>query len=67
MSQQKRIREYLESGKVLTRLIADDLLGAKEAPARISELRAKGYDIKTKMVSVTNRYGEKIRVAEWSI
>ena len=67
MSQKQRIKDYLESGKVLTRLIADDLLGAKEAPARISELRAKGYPIKTKMVSVKNRYGEKIRVAEWSL
>jgi hypothetical protein len=67
MSQIKRIKAYLESGRVLTRLIADDLLGSKESPARISELRAKGYPIKTKMVTVKNRYGEKIRVAEWSL
>ena len=64
-TQCERILEYLKSGKALTRTASWRLLGVIEAPARISELRAKGYDIKTKMVSVKNRYNESIRVAQW--
>lgn len=64
-SQQQRIRAYLDSGRVLTRLNAWDELGILEAPARISELRATGYLIFTAMVEVKNRYGESVRVAEW--
>lgn len=67
MTQQQRIKEYLESGKTLTRLNAWDKLGSLECPARISELRAQGMDIKTKMITVTNRYGEKVRIAKWSL
>lgn len=67
MTQKQRIKDYLESGKVLTRLNSWDELGILEAPARITELRQDGLQVKTKMVSVTNRYGEKVRVAQWSI
>lgn len=64
-TQQERIRAYLDSGKVLTRLNAWSELGILEAPARISELRSTNYPIVTKMINVTNRYGELVRVAEW--
>lgn len=67
MNQKQRIKEYLDSGKILTRLNSWSELGILECPARISELRAEGHNIKTKMISVTNRYNEKVRVAEWSI
>lgn len=42
-------------------------LGILEAPARISELKAQGHDIKTQMIEVKNRYGEPVRIAEWSM
>lgn len=67
MTQKERIKEYLESGKILTRLNSWDELGILEAPARVTELRQDGVPIKTKMISVTNRYGERTRVAQWSI
>ena len=67
MTQHQRILDHLEAGNKLTRLQAWDLLGVLEAPARISELRAKGYIIITKMISVMNRYGEKVSIAEWSM
>jgi len=67
MSQSKRILEYLESGNKLSRLNAWNQLGVLESPARISELRAKGYEIKTEMITVANRFGEKVKIAEWSI
>jgi len=67
MTQQERILEYLQEGKVLSRLNAWDNLGILEAPARISELRSKGYGIQTRFRTVLNRYGEQVRIAEWSL
>lgn len=65
MTQKQRLRDYLESGQPLRRLDAWDKLGIIEAPARITELRQEGMDIATTMITVTNRYGEKVRIAEW--
>jgi len=67
MSQQDRILNYLKAGRKLTRLNAWDELGILEAPARISELRAQGHQIKTRMFPVNNRYGEIVKIAEWSL
>ena len=67
MSQKKRILDYLKAGKVLTRLNSWDALGVIEAPARICELRQEGHDIDTQMITVTNRYGENVRVAKWTM
>ena len=66
-SQKSRILDYLKSGKILTRLNSWETLGVLEAPARISELRQDGYAIRTDMVTVTNRYGEDVRIAKWSL
>ena len=67
MTQQERILKYLSGGQTLTRLNAWDELGILEAPARISELRAKGHKIKSKFVPVKNRYGDKVAIAEWTM
>jgi len=67
MSQQKRILNYLEQGKTLTRLNSWDELGILEAPARISELRAEGHHIHTEMITIRNKYGEKVRIAKWTL
>lgn len=64
-SQKDRIKSYLDSGLTLTRLNAWSELGILECPARISELRSEGYPVSTKMITVQNRYGESVRVAEW--
>lgn len=64
-SQKDRIRNYLDSGQTLTRLNAWSELGILECPARISELRSEGYPVSTTMITVLNRYGEAVRVAEW--
>lgn len=64
-TQHQRIKDYLDSGKILTRLNAWEELGILEAPARISELQ-KEYPIKTTMISVNNRYGKPVRIAQWS-
>ena len=67
MSQRDRILDWLKSGKTLNRLNSWDQLGVIEAPARISELRAAGHVIETKMVTVRNRYGEDVRIALWTM
>jgi hypothetical protein len=67
MTQQERILEYLKEGKTLTRLNAWDQLGILEAPARISELRNKGHNIQTGFKTILNRYGEKVKIAEWRL
>lgn len=67
MSQNDRILDYLRSGRRLTRINSWQELGVIEAPARISELRAQGYPIRTEMVEVMNRYGERVRVARWHL
>ena len=66
-NQKERILEHLKSGKTLTRLNSFELLGVIETPARISELRAKGHDIQTTMITVKNRFGENVRIAKWSM
>jgi hypothetical protein len=67
MTQRERILDYLSEGKELTRLNCWDQLGILEAPARISELRSQGHLIVTEMIEVTNRYGEPVKVAKWSM
>jgi len=66
-SQADRLLEYLQTGRKLMRLKAWDELGILEAPARISELRRQGHLIKTKMITVQNRFGDDVRIAEWSL
>ena len=53
------------TGKAISRLEGWDKLGIIELPARVTELKQEGYDIQTTMKTVTNRYGEKVRVAVW--
>ena len=65
--QRERILDYLKNGNSLMRLEAWEKLGVVEAPARISEIRALGHKVKTTMITVNNKYGERVRVAKWSI
>ena len=67
LTQKDRILQYLRTGQSLTRLAAWDALGVLEAPARVSELRRDGHSIITTMITVTNRFGEKVKIARWAI
>lgn len=66
MTQLKRLKKHLESGKDITRLQGWDM-GIIELPARICELRDQGMSIQTTIKTVTNRYGEQVRIAVWSL
>lgn len=67
LSQRERVLAYLVSGKTLSRLNAWEELGILECPSRISELRAEGHEIKTERREITNRYGEKVKIAFWTM
>jgi hypothetical protein len=67
LTQKQRVLKYLQDGNVLTRLDGWDKLGVTESPARVSELRQDGHNITTLMVPVLNRYGERVRVAQWRL
>lgn len=63
ISQCKMIKAWLEDGKVFTTLEAIPLFGCIRAGARICDLRNKGMNIKTTMITLPN--GK--RVAEYSL
>ena len=65
-SQKERIKDYLNSGKSLTRLDAFNKIGTMKLPERVSELIDLGYPIKKEWVKVNNRFGETIRVMKYS-
>ena len=67
-SQKRRILEYLKQGKTLTNREAQRLFECDRAPARIKELRAVGYPIKTEMITVNSgkrigRYSMELKEA----
>jgi hypothetical protein len=66
-TQYNRVKQHLESGKTLTRLEALNDLGILNPTARISELRADGIPVETRMVGVYNRWDAKVKVAQWYI
>tara|TARA_B100000768_G_scaffold22125_1_gene19691 strand:+ start:819 stop:1052 length:234 start_codon:yes stop_codon:yes gene_type:complete len=59
--------EYLEDGKMLTRMEALTELGIMNPTARISEMRANGVPVVTRMIGVYNRWDTKVKVAQWFI
>lgn len=65
VNQQKRVLEYIEKHRSITRMEAYERLGITELPKRISELRRSGYNIADQWVDVKNRYGEKTRVKQY--
>lgn len=62
--QADQILHYLKSGKTLTQLEALRLFKTLRLGARIHELKARGYDIKSQIVPVDN--GSK-HVARYSL
>lgn len=63
-----RLIDYLEKHeKGITQVEASNELGILRLASRISELRDEGFCIAKDMVSVTNRYGEKCKVARYRL
>ena len=67
MTQKQRVLDYLEQGNKFTPLDSWHAIGVMQPARRICELRKEGYDIKGPLIEVTNRWGETVRVAEYSM
>jgi hypothetical protein len=61
--QASRILEFLKAGNRITPIEALNLFGCFRLGARCYDLRKKGYDIRTEMVTVGNRK----RVAQYRL
>jgi len=64
--QNEMLLNALRSGP-MTALEILDKLGIARASARVYDLRQAGYDIRSQMITVRNRRGEKCRVALYSL
>lgn len=61
-----RIIQYIEDFGSITQMEALIDLGIMRLAARISEMRSKGYKIKTEFIHSKNRYGEHMKYAKYS-
>ena len=59
------ILNYLEEHGSITNLTALKELGIMQCPARIWELKRRGVPIKTRPITVQNRFVESIRIVEY--
>lgn len=66
-SQAQRLLEHLKAGKAIDRLSALVELGVFELSARIIDLQNAGYQINKTRKQVTNRFGEKTSIVEYSL
>ena len=66
-SQELRVLEYLKDGHKLSSLHAREELGIIDLPKRVSVLRKRGHKIVGVTVNVRNRFGEIVRVKQYSI
>lgn len=64
MNQAKQVLEYIQENGSITQKEATRKLGVGRLAARISDLRAEGYNIQTEMIPVRTR-GGKARVARY--
>lgn len=64
-TQNQRLIDYLESGKKITSLQAWKVLGFSYLPARVKDVKDMGYPIKSKFITVQNRFGEKCSVKQY--
>lgn len=67
MNQCERIISHIEHFGSIDPMAALVDLGVFRLAARINDLKADGYRIRSGMVTVQNRFGEDCRVARYSI
>lgn len=66
-TQRSRIMAHLNAHQTLTSLEALRKYGIMRLSARISELKRSGEPIEKQMITVQNKYGETVRVAEYRL
>lgn len=68
MTQNQIVLNWLKGkGNKLTSLDAYQRWGVQRLGARVWDLRRQGYKIKAEIVAVSNRFGDKCRVAQYSL
>jgi len=65
MKQNERLLEWLQSGKSITALESFNQLGIMRLASRVCDLKKQGYEIKSEMIGVKNRYNEKCSVKRY--
>ena len=66
-NQNQRVIDYMTQFGGITQIQALSDLGVMRLASRISDLRAKGFDIKKEMITVRNRFEEECHVARYSM
>lgn len=66
ITQCEMIEDYINEYGSISALEAVRDLGCLRLPSRIFDLKKQGHKIKTEMVAVKNRWGEKTYVAKYS-
>lgn len=66
-NQANRILDHMKQGNTVDRLSALIYLGVFELSARIIDLQNAGYSINKTRKNITNRFGEKSSVVEYSL
>jgi hypothetical protein len=67
MKQNERLLEHLKHFGSVEPMQAWTQLGIYRLASRICELRQDGHPIKKKMVLMTNRWGEEVRFARYTM
>ena len=67
MTHTERIEKYMQDFGGITQLEALRDLGVMRLASRISEMRRAGARITSRMIEVTNRYGETCRVKRYEV
>jgi hypothetical protein len=66
-SQNEILLKYLKSGKRLTSLGAVDALGIARLASRVHDLKCAGHDVKSRFITVRNRWNYEVRVKQYWI
>ncbi len=66
-TQAKRLLDHLSTGATIHRWQAMIDLGIAELSARIIDIERAGYVVNKPRISITNRFGEKANVTEYSL
>lgn len=64
-TQCERLAKYLEEFGTITQLEALRDLGIMRLASRVNDLRKEGWQIRTDMIPVRNRWGQRVEVAQY--
>jgi len=67
MSQSTDVLDYIQTGRSITSWQAIEMLGATRLGAIIFDLKAKGHNIESKLITVKNRNGKKVQVSQYTL